>query len=133
MVLLWLGVCTMGVGLVLLIPVAYLIGLLLTVWWIPFLGPVREARKGRGLSSSDPAQEGNSQSAGNASPPPLPRQARIEQSLQNFVAAATSNGMDADETAGQLRDAGWDETDIQYALRAIEKMNGGRELPPNTA
>jgi hypothetical protein len=83
-------ICTGGLGLIAIIPGAYLIGLLVTIWWIPLSSTPR-------TPSRQPSR------------PP-------SEVLLNYARAAAANGQSASSLAAELREAGWKEHRIRQAL-----------------
>lgn len=102
-------VCTAGVGLIVVIPAAYLIGLICTIWFIPF-GSGQE--KTPGFKTSKPINAPSTVSGKLHS-------IRELNSLLAFVLAADAKGRDWISIRDELLGAGWDaETVERIRIRA---------------
>ena len=98
-----LVICTLGAGLIVAIPAAYLIGLVCTIWFVPF---GKEKNTGLGFVTS---------------PPPLPRtDAPVPLALSDFIALAVKKGRGWNSIREQCRDAGWSEEVVNAAFEAIQ-------------
>ena len=96
--------CTLGLSLLVIIPVAYLIGLLCTFWFIPF---GKEKTSPPALRHARPAQ-GTALAAGSKA------------QLVQYIEAAVRNQHDKPTILGQCLKAGWSEAEFESAYQAIQ-------------
>jgi len=96
-------ICTCGLSLIVIIPVAYLIGLLCTFWFLPFAG---EPEGGGTLNSGTPE-------VGTTS---YIQRAALEKFIKNHL----KRGNDLESIRNVCRSEGWSEDSIQDAIDAIQ-------------
>jgi hypothetical protein len=99
-------VCTAGVGLLIVIPAAYLLGLVLTIWFIPF---------GRRKDKEGP--EENSGKTGQARP------SHVNTALRDYIRAAGDRDQDWESIRRELLKSGWDEQAVDLAGRHAGIVN----------
>lgn len=107
-------ICTAGVGLIVVIPGTYLVGLLCTIWFIPF-GDRREDSKEQDRRSPQPNHE---------QPAKVEAKHSLQRlsALQAYVAAAEATGRDWDTIRQELISAGWDEQTIASAWWRLNQI-----------
>jgi hypothetical protein len=97
-------VCTGGLSLIVIIPVAYLIGLLCTFWYLPFgkeKTPTPARRHARPAQGTALAAESKAQ-------------------LVQYIEAAIRNQHDKPTILGQCLKAGWSRAEFESAYQAIQ-------------
>ena len=91
-------VCTAGVGLIVVVPAAYLLGLVCTIWFIPF-----------GMRGEEPAEDRSAERPGANTPEPRRSHSLAESSsLREYAVAADAQGRDWNSIRDELLRAGWD-------------------------
>ena len=104
-------VCTAGVGLIVVIPAAYLIGLLCTIWFIPFGNRDKEPKEGSPQSPerhpTEPAKVGWKYS----------KQGRS--ALHDYIGGASSKGQEWQAVRSDLIGLGWDAEIVDKAGRDL--------------
>lgn len=96
-------VCTAGLGLIVVLPAAYLIGLVCTIWFIPFGNRAGRAEEklNQGRNYEPTMESGKSRSLAELN------------SLRSFIEAADAKGRDWNSIRNELIDAGWDSKTIE--------------------
>ena len=89
-------VCTAGVGLIVVLPAAYLIGLVCTIWFIPF---------GEGSWEYDKRTDVKDSSLGRST------------LLSNYIESAAAKGQDQGTIKADLIQIGWPEETVNAALK----------------
>jgi hypothetical protein len=97
-----LVICTAGVGLIVVIPACYLIGLMCTIWFIP-LGE-KDRSPASGTSKTQPPSAG----------------ARAQEALEGYILAGLRRGKTPASIREQCLQAGWAENVIRTALESAE-------------
>lgn len=109
-------ICTAGVGLIVVIPATYLIGLLCTIWFIPYGNKGAESKEQRQQfverRHAEPAKVGWKCSMQGHS------------ALQDYIAAAEAKGQEWETIRDELIGLGWDKktiTSARWRLGTIQK------------
>ena len=106
-------ICTMGLGLIVVLPAAYLVGLICTIWFIPFGRRTEKAVDDTTAerASAQPSETGKSYSL-----------AELE-SLLSFVEAAEAKGRDWISIRNELLESGWDANSVERMMRRAGIVN----------
>lgn len=101
-------ICTAGLSLLIIIPVAYVVGLIVTIWFIPM--------GGKKWSYSTTGRE----------PPPIPHQKQNKQTPKNrvllkFIEESQNQGKNFNQIEAELIQTGWPEEEVHRHLSDIEK------------
>lgn len=107
-------VCTYGIGLIVVVPAAYLIGLFCTIWFIPF-GNRSKDSKGQNLQSPDrlnvqPTNAGLKHSPHGCS------------ALHDYIAGAESKGQDWQDIRTDLIEMGWAAEMVDTARKGLGQI-----------
>jgi hypothetical protein len=97
-------ICTAGVGLIVVVPAAYLIGLVCTIWFIPF-GSKREEQEGQNRKPPEQHHAQPAKVGWNCSP-------QGRSALQDYIVAAEAKGQEFETIRDELIRLGWDEQTI---------------------
>jgi predicted lipid-binding transport protein (Tim44 family) len=92
-------ICTAGVGLIVVIPAAYLIGLVCTIWFIPF-GSKREEQEGQNRKPPEQHHAQPARVGWKCSP-------QGRSALLDYIAAAEAKGQEWQTIRADLMGAGW--------------------------
>ena len=97
-------ICTAGVGLIVVIPAAYLIGLICTIWFVPFGSKKKNAKVG----------PPNSAAIRHGQPAQLVWKISSAErvALKEFIEAARGKGESSDMIRRDLLRMGWDEESV---------------------
>jgi hypothetical protein len=107
-------ICTLGLGLIVIIPAAYLIGLVCTIWFVPFGNRSKNAveKQPRDRTWAGSPETGKSHTL-----------AELE-SLRVFVDAADAKGRDWQSIRNELLAAGWDSVTVERVRGCAGIVNG---------
>jgi hypothetical protein len=109
-------ICTAGVGLIVVIPATYLIGLACTIWFIPYGSKSAESEEQRQQfverRHAEPSKVGWKCSMQGRS------------ALQDYIAAAEAKGQEWETIRAELIRLGWDEQTIASAWWRLGKIQG---------
>ena len=109
-------ICTAGVGLVVVIPACYLIGLLCTVWFIPFEEDHQFQPTKRAISGNVPPSGAGSEKRTIVSE-------RSQTALEDYMVAELSRGMVWYTVHNQCVSAGWPEDAIKAAYEMAKRRS----------
>ena len=104
-------ICTAGVGLIVVIPAAYLIGLLCTIWFIPF-GSNGEEEEGQSRKSPERRNAQPSKVGWKCSP-------QGRSALQDYIAGAEAKGQEWQSIRADLIGLGWAAETVDHAGRVL--------------
>jgi hypothetical protein len=99
-------VCTAGAGLLVVVPAAYLIGLVCTIWFIPFGSgewSYKQRRAEKDLALGEPFSRARSTAA-----------------IVRYLRSSELKGERPEEADANLLHAGWSAEEIRIARRAME-------------
>ena len=107
-------ICTAGVGLIVVIPATYLIGLLCTIWFIPF-GDRREVTEEQKRQSPERRQAQPVRVGWKCSP-------AGRSALQDYITGVAAKGQEWQATRADLIGLGWDAETVDNARMGLGTM-----------
>jgi len=113
MFLLVLIICTCGLSLLVIIPACYLIGLVCTIWFVPF---------GKPHSSHGRRRRHSNEMSGSSKELRHPPGSRTYDAFIEYVAWATKRGLSREQIRAHCVAAGWPEAVVDTEIEAVNKQ-----------